>query len=273
MPLAARRGVALVDLLVALTLFALVGLIMVRATVAAERAVRALQGSASLHAAFDAGIGYLDSELAELGAGAEPDLFRAAADSLSYRAIRGSGLACVVGPTEVLLSIDRFVASRLPQPGRDSLLMFLTADSLGATGVGWTAAPITDVGRSSCRGGPALRLGIIVDTAAAPVASGPALVPVKIFEIMQARLYNSQGERWLGARSESAGESVQPLTGPFTSASAFAYRDSLGLLTGTPSLVRTVELTLAGRYPDWAGVTPSRSDSVHSVLRPRNLWR
>ena len=138
---------------------------------------------------------------------------------------------------------------------------------------GWTAASITDVGRSSCPGGPALRLGIIVDTADAPVTSGSALVPVKIFEVMQARLYSSQGERWLGARSESAGESVQPLTGPFTSASAFAYRDSLGLPTDTASLVRTVELTLVGRYPDWTGRAPPRGDSVHSVLRPRNLWR
>jgi hypothetical protein len=81
---------------------------------------------------------------------------------------------------------------------------------------------------------------------------------------MQAKLYRSQGAWWLGARSESAGEVIQPVAGPLAPAGLrLVYRDSLGLPTSAAGGVREIELRLA------AGEVPV--ESVRVVLRPRNL--
>jgi hypothetical protein len=46
---------------------------------------------------------------------------------------------------------------------------------------------------------------------------------------MQIKLYQSQGNYWLGARSVSAGEVIQPVLGPLdNNGLSFAFRDSAG---------------------------------------------
>jgi prepilin-type N-terminal cleavage/methylation domain-containing protein len=272
MPVARRGGFTLIELLTALVLTGLIGLVLIRAITSLQRVARAGQEGAALQLAFDGGLGFLAADLAHAGRGsAGEDLVRIAPDSLSYRGIRGVGIACQVDPTGVVVPATRLQGVRAPQPGRDSLLLYAGIDSLQVARGGWLALPLLGVVSASCGGGPAIRLLTAIDTITTPLASLPVLPPVRIFEVMQARFYPSLGTWWLGARSESAGETIQPLAGPFESAgSPFGYRDSLQQPTLSPGAVEEIQVQLVGRWMGWPGGA-SRMDSANHLLSERNL--
>jgi prepilin-type N-terminal cleavage/methylation domain-containing protein len=256
-PLTVRRGITLVELLVALVLLGILGSLAGRALLSQGRAAGALKERHQAQSTIDQATSWISSELVDLGFG---DLVRLGADSLTYRAFRSVGLACLVAPGEVRIRRDLLSFWRVPQPGRDSLLLLMATDSLPRASA-WAAFPILSVGVSSCAGLPALRLGIGVTTALP--AGAPPLVPVRTFEVMQLRRYRSQGKWWLGARSESAGEALQPVTGPLAEGGfQLTYRDVLGTEVAFPGEVRRVELYLE---------PASQRDSVRLLIQPRNL--
>jgi hypothetical protein len=267
------RGFTLAGLLVALVLFGMIGLIITRILLGAERSLRALRGHADLQAAFDLGTGYLDAELADVGR--EPgvsDLLQVAPESLSYRATRGLGLACRVSATEVLVPRERLITQRAPQAGRDSLLL-LVGSAAPDSASRWLASPVTSVGVSSCDAVAAIRLGTVLDTTGVVLPASPSLVPFRVFEVMQARLYASQGQWWLGARSESSGEGIQPLAGPFWATdSRFFLLDSAGGPTAAPRAVRSIMARLVGGRPGWGGGASVAAESVAARFSPGNLW-
>lgn len=273
MPLTRRAGFTLVEMLTALVVSGLVGLVLVRSTLAIQRTAHASEEGMSLQAAFDGGLGFLAMELAEVGRGnGVADLLRVAPDSLSYRGVRGTGIACRIDATGVTIPLNWLRSTRAPQPGRDSLLVFVGVDSLLRRSDGWLALPLLGVGSATCGGGPALRLVTLVDTNATPLGGLPPLLPVRLFEAMQARFYPSLGAWWLGARSESAGETIQPLAGPFIGGGVgFSFRDSLQQPTQVPGAVQAMDISIVGRWSGWAGGSSSRADSVHRTLLPRNL--
>jgi hypothetical protein len=72
--------------------------------------------------------------------------------------------------------------------------------------------------------------------------------PLRIFEIMQLKLSQSQGESWLGARSVSGGEVMQPMLGPLANANGFelTYLDGQGAPTANPRAVKSIRFTVRG---------------------------
>lgn len=256
-----RRGVSLPELLVALVLLGLLGAALTRSLMLQRRAVNsALEREAASRTIAQA-TAWLGSEFLELSRGeSTSDLIALAAESLSYRGYRSAGLACLVATDQVLIRRDRLSSWRMPQPGRDSLLLFVAPDSAPMRG-GWRAYPITSLGASVCEGRQAIRLGTLL----APVAGAPvSQVPVRTFEAMQIRLYRSLGQWWLGARSASGGEGLQPVTGPLAGGGLrLAYLDSAGNATGVPAAVRTMRVLLVSGG--------GRGDSARLFLTPRNL--
>lgn len=268
-----RRGVTLVELLVGLILFGLIGGVMLHATLAIQRTVRAHLSRLAAESALDTAMGFLVSELSSLGRdSAGSDLVQQAAESLSYRAERGTGLACQVTAGAVSVEIGRFVGARLPQPGRDSLLLYLGPDAaLGMPG-DWVAAPIVALQNGTCGSGPAWKLVTLIDTTRISLAGLPVWVPVRVFEVMQTRFYRASGATWLGARSVSAGEIIQPLAGPFTLArSGFILRDSAGSHTTITAATRQIEIGLSGPWTGWGGRGPAPDESTGVSLTPGNL--
>ena len=271
---AVRRGFALIDLLVGLVLFGLIGGVMVHATLAIQRTVQAHLSRLAAEGALDTGVGFLGSELAALGRDAAgSDLVQQAAESLSYRAERGTGLACSVSATTITVEIDRYAGVRLPQPGRDSFLLYAGRDAgLGLPG-NWVAVPILALQAAACGSAPAWRIVTQIDTTRISLPGLPAWVPVRLFEIMQARLYRSSGATWLGVRSVSAGEPIQPLAGPFTLArSGFFLRDSAGGRAASTGATREVDIGLSGPWSGWSGgAGPAPDESTGVSLTPGNL--
>ncbi len=257
MPLISRRGLTLLEVLVGLVLLGLLGLVLSRSSLRLARATTALLARSAAQQTMEESGAWLLSELSQVGHG---DLRQTAADRVRYRGFRGAGLACRVTADEILLPVDRWSAWRDPQPGRDSLLLYTggLADST------WVAQPLLAVGGTSCDGRPALRLTTVTDSSTLARRAPGTLLPVRLFEGMETRLYPSAGSWWLGARSESAAEAIQPLAGPYAAGGvAFGFRDAGGVATLLPDQVRQVSVQLVTSTP--------AIDSARFGLAPANL--
>lgn len=266
MPMSRARGFSLVELLLGIVLCSILGTIAVRMGLAAERSTRLARDVGQLGRNLDTSLDFLSSELADAGADSSgTDLLRLGADSLTWRATRGVGLACLIGPSEVRVLAARWSGARLPQAGRDSLLLYVGADSLQADSLVWMALPVLAVTSSSCAGAPALRLQTSLDTLQIPWGRLPGLVPVRVFEIMQVRLYSALGGWWFGGRSVTAGEVIQPLAGPLLAGGLrFSYLDSAAQPTALSRMVRSIAVVVRGS-------AAGRTDSAAAQWAPANL--
>ena len=76
--------------------------------------------------------------------------------------------------------------------------------------------------------------------------------PVRVFEVMELRYYQSGGKSWLGSRSVSAGGVIEPMLGPLADSTpsqrglTFAYLDRDGAVTSVPNEVREIAWTIKG---------------------------
>lgn len=270
MPLTPRAGFTLIDVLVAMVLFGIVGTLATRTVLGLERTLRGARDRAGIEHAFESAFTFLSSELAEAGPG---DLLVTAPESLTYRSIRSSGVACLIGPAEIRLLADRLAGWRQVQAGRDSLMLYTGSDTLSNLGRGWRALPVLAVGGASCGGRGATSIQTVLDTASMILPAAPgALVPVRTYEVMQVRLYRSTGGWWVGVRSVSTGEGIQPMAGPFENpGSGFVYLDSTRNPTPSPAAVRSLRLTLSSRGTGWSGDAGAYGESATLSVEPRNL--
>ncbi|HEU5218459.1 MAG TPA: hypothetical protein VFU23_07360, partial [Gemmatimonadales bacterium] len=98
----------------------------------------------------------------------------------------------------------------------------------------------------TCGAVPAIALGTSLDSASNADARVDA--PARTFEVMELAPVTVSGLDYLGARSVSAGQSLEPVAGPLqTGGLSIAYFDSLGNVTATLERVRSISITLRGR--------------------------
>jgi prepilin-type N-terminal cleavage/methylation domain-containing protein len=279
-----RRGVSLVELLVALVLLGLVGAVTLRTMLAFSRGVSALRERSALQADGRTGALLVQSELRELGAapGGTADLIDMAADSVTYRAPRGHGISCWLGVGQIrLLDTPQlpFSALRAVAPGRDSLLLFVEGNPASMADDRWLRLPVLSAGASSCAGVPAIAIGTIDFIPLLPGAELAAVElggPVTTFEVMRLKEYISTGHRWLGAESVSGGEAVQPVLGPLSgNGVTLAYLREDGAPTLDPGAVRRIELTLeeASQAPVARGWTSGPTGVVNDTIRTQVFLR
>jgi prepilin-type N-terminal cleavage/methylation domain-containing protein len=241
-----RKGFTLVEVLVSLVLMVLVAGIGLRLFLVQHWTGIAQGETAAVQAALRAGSLFLATELRELGGTpGDPDILAFSPESLTYRAMRGTGFTCARAPGSILVDTAGFSGYRSIQTGRDSVLLHFEGRMDSATDDRWIHLPVQSIGASACSGAAALQLATTIDTVLFPLQRFAALAPIRSFEIMQIKLYQSGGDYWLGARSVSAGETIQPLTGPLTrNGLELSYQDSLGGLPATADQIRSVGITL-----------------------------
>lgn len=263
-----RAGVTLVETMVALVLTTLTLALIYQVMVAQQRTVTLQAERSLMETNLRTGVALLAAELSDASTlPADTDLQVVAGDSVTYRAMRGAGVACLATASTVDVLASSFQAYRRPQPGRDSLLLYVGPDSLAGRLAEWVAAPVNGVASSSCGGALAMRLSTVIDTASL-IGTGPgSLFPIRVFEVMQVRLYRSTGAMWLGARSVSAGEVIQPVLGPLeTGGLSFRFLDSLNLPTTRPGTVRSGGVVLRA-------ISSRLRDTVQVLLPLRNALR
>jgi prepilin-type N-terminal cleavage/methylation domain-containing protein len=240
-----RRGFTLVEALLAVVLLAIVGQSILRLLTISQRLFRAQSERAALQAAVRAGASLIPAELRELGPG---DIISMAPDAIVYRAMRSTAVACAVTAGAVVLPRELVYGYRSASPGRDSLLLFVEHDPSRSADDSWEALPVTaPPGTGACPDG---RTAVVIPTAVPAATLGSVILdaPVRSFEVVQLRLYQSAGQYWLGSQSLSGGESqVQPLLGPLApDGLRLRFLDAGGLPTAAPAEVRLVSLTVRG---------------------------
>jgi prepilin-type N-terminal cleavage/methylation domain-containing protein len=267
-----RSGFTLVEGMVALVLTALVLTLAYRVLVGQQRTVTLQAQRVSLQTNLRSAAAFISTELREVSTDSgNPDLLTFAPESVTYRAMRGSGIGWGLSPMSVDLLGPLHGSFRRPQAGRDSLLVFVGA----GPGREWITGPVIGVASSSCGGSSSLRISTLLDSVALAAASIGPLFPVRLFEITQIKLYQSQRSYWLGARSVSAGEVIQPVLGPLDSNGlAITFRDSVGAFATRPCDVRSGEVLIRAQAAQAVhvpgGVSQLLRDSVRVAIPLRN---
>jgi len=239
-----RGGFSLIELLVGLVMFAIMGNALVAVMVTMHRVTRKQSETAAMQGSLRTGFELLQTELIEL---APEDLNAIANDRLRYRAMRGVGESCERNTTTIKIAKSSYSGLRPPTAGRDGLWLFLDGDSTTTSDDRWTAFPFTTVSAGTCPGGePAWALGVSLSPDDSAAMTVPA--PVRTFEEMEIGQVETDGEQWLGIRSIGFGEgSLIPVSGPVTwNGVRFDYLDGTDAPTTTPSQVRSMIVNLRG---------------------------
>ena len=87
--------------------------------------------------------------------------------------------------------------------------------------------------------------------------------PARIFETMELQYYPQDGRMWLGMRSLSRGETIQPLLGPLAGFS-LGYLDRSGQATAAMSDVRAITLVVRGE----SGLVLGARVGLPNAVRP-----
>jgi prepilin-type N-terminal cleavage/methylation domain-containing protein len=247
-----RGGFTLVELMISLVLLGIVGGVLASMLVNMQRGSRAQSQRVTLQSNLRAGMALLPAELRELS---PADLVTTLADQVVYRAMRTTGVACAVSANQVRLR-NRLTFGYRPieAGGRDRLYLFVDGDQITGVDDSWLELLITATANGTCANGDAATTLTVTRTdgtaiPAATLATIFADAPVRSFETMEMRLYESNGRWWLGARSVSGGAATpEPVLGPLTADGlVFTYRDRAGTQTATIASMRTLDIALKGQ--------------------------
>ncbi|HEV8123765.1 MAG TPA: prepilin-type N-terminal cleavage/methylation domain-containing protein [Gemmatimonadales bacterium] len=247
------RGFTLVEMLIGLVLLALVSTTIYRTLNTNTRLSRAQTEQVSLQSAVRIGSLVVGSELKEMGINSTggTDITAMSANGITYRAMRATGLACQVTAGEVRLrnstAPQTFFSTRSVAALQDSLLLYVEGDPNISTDDRWLPLRISAVGASTCGAAPAIAL-TISPAITIPLTQIVLDAPVRTFEVMELGILNSGGQNWLGVRSVSAGQTLQPALGPITATGLqFDYYDAAGAVTANRTAVRSIQITVRGQ--------------------------
>ena len=297
------RGTSLVELMVALALFGVIGLATLRSL---DRQARFHAGMLTIlearaqHAAAHEAVA---TELRGVSSMAG-DITRLSDSAIVFRLPVGAGMACALASDTIYLAPDtiaagqRFAGFRTsPQVGDTAWLFNESASDVAADDV-WIGLPVTSVGRAPglCAGSSLVSSAVDMSLASLRIGlAGPlpstALegAPVRITRTARFALYRgSTSEHWLGFTeiqpSTGTWITIQPVSGPYlpfntgapaTSGIALFGRDSSGmpLISNTTS---AAAITLSTRTRTTRTVRLDGlarglySDSLHSLIGLRN---
>jgi prepilin-type N-terminal cleavage/methylation domain-containing protein len=241
-----RQGFTLIELMIAIVITVMVVGSIYRSVLVTQRASRAQGEQLALQSSVRGAVLLVLNELRDLstaegGTAHQNDILSMSPASISYRALRGLGFSCTSSsPNQLRISRADFSGFRDPQSGRDSLLLYTDSTGTGSESE-WIPLPIISV--STTTACPGSVPGITLTTASRAWLSGmdPG-IPVRVYEPMELRVYQSEGQSWLGTRSISSGEAIQPLFGPVSNQDGFrlGYLDRAGRPTATPSAVGSI---------------------------------
>jgi prepilin-type N-terminal cleavage/methylation domain-containing protein len=247
-----RRGFTLLEITISICLMLIVSGAVYQLLFTTQWLSRAQAQQMLLQSNVRAGALFVANELRELSTAAggskdQNDLLSIGDSEVTFRVMRGLGFLCQTSSaTQIRIGRNGFSGHRHPQAGRDSVYVFFQGAETDLDDA-WLPLPIIQVSSAvPCpSSGPGIELMV---PSTAMLADLPVGTPVRVFEIMELKLYRSEGKSWLGARSVSAGEAIQPVVGPLADGNGFRleYLDSGGNTTNDVTSVKSIRITLRG---------------------------
>lgn len=233
-----RRGIAVAEAVVAVTLAAVLIGTSLGTLTTLQRALARQVARTTREQTLRAAVQLAVAELRDV-APAAGDIVALAPTGITYRATRASGLGCGRAPDGILVASATFRPLRVPVANRDSLTLMIPAGT-------WIRVPLDGPPRpATCPNGTAAVLLPYVPGLPDPLAAAIWPAPLRVFEVMELRAYQSGSEWWLGQRSVSSGETIQPALGPLASGGlALVGLDSLAQPTPVPVAIRQLRFTI-----------------------------
>ncbi len=240
-----RRGMTLVELLVAMVVAGALMVAIYQVMITSQRVFTVQREQVAGHQTVRAGLDLLFSELREVSA-PEGDLLAIGAQEIGFRAMRSFGLVCAINPSQSRLSIwvrgDDFEAGQ-------GIAVFIDDDPEISSDDEWALASIQNASEDA---GACPLAGTIQTITASGLASGDyggmrTGAPIRAFEDFTYGVMQMGGEWYLGRRRGT--ESWVPLVGPVDGSGgvSFEYFDGAGSATTTPSDVRRIRVTIRTR--------------------------
>lgn len=265
-----RAGYTLAELMVALALSGVVGAALCGVLVAQQRIYRnATERLTRRHAVRDAAE-VLPVEIRGVATG--EDLPGVLTDTaIELYSVVGSSVLCAPSATELVLPPDslasgaRLTSFAMP-PDSGDLAAVYTEPADSSQAPFWERIPIAEVSRrataTACPAATSFTspadggaLAYVITLRSPPVVARAAGVPVRVLRRGRFSVYRSSDGSWnlgyrrCGALVNAACAAIQPLSGPYASASAglrFRYRDAVGnfVLGSRWSSVAAVEIAI-----------------------------
>jgi len=296
-PRARRRGVTLVELLVALTLGGLVLGMVGAMCVRQQRIYADLSVSAARSEQIRDAASILPIDLRGLSPAAG-DIREALDTALEVRATIASAVVCDTAGGSIVLTppasdVSTYTSMETPIAAGDSIWILASTDSIAP----WTSARILATGSAPAgqcaSGGPRLVGDALAMRRSTAMLSIPLASPigtiVRITRPLRYSLYRAGDNLWyLGARdwntTSQQFNGIQPVSGPFLSAAQhgllFAYLDSTGSRLPTPvqdmRAINAIRIDLRAqtgapvRVLSAAGALAARVDSTRVLVLLHN---
>lgn len=256
-----RRGFTLAELLVAMVLLGIVSAALYRVLVNNQRVYTAQTQRIAMQQNIRAAGNILPAEFRELDA-AENDIKAMSATSLTIRAQRWLGIACIPpvmggalgGLTATVMGgtpgTPLFYGSRAPIANSDSVLVYYDGNATTRTDDAWMRGNLTANVVGACPGGGAGRVLTFTLANTQPNFAGaiPAGAPIRGYEVVTYSLYRPAGDTSWYVGYAPQGQAPQPLIGPIMpNGLQFTYFDSLGVATATPARVARIDIVVMAR--------------------------
>ena len=287
MPVLARRGFSLIELMIALVLLGLVSTAVYKVLVNNQRVYLAQTQTIDLQQNIRAGAAILPAEFRELDA-ADGDITGMGPDSIRMRAMRQLSFVCAtpvlgggIGQISLAIRPTQIYGNRQTFKQGDSILVYWEGDPTSRADDQWLPAQLqkdADPGfcaDSNVATNPALLLTLQpqwINNAtlnrAGAILNG---APVRGFDKVTYRSYQAADGNWyLGQRNPAQGGTMQPVLGPLTGANGvtFSYYDTAGAVTAVPTQVAQIEIVLRARTasPIRSGGTGVQTYKVDSLV-------
>jgi len=293
MPLLARRGFTIVELLVALTLLGIVSTAIYKVLVNNQRLYLAQTQTIDLNQNLRAAAAILPAELRELDA-VDGDITFMGPDSIRIRAMRQLAFVCAtpqlaigLGQIVVTIRTTPIYGNRQTFSRGDSILVYWEGNPQTRNDDQWLNAqlqgdPVAGVcPDSGVPPSPGYVLSLQPQWINDPSLNKPGAIlngsPVRGFDKVVYRSYQSSDGSWyLGQRNATAGTAIQPVVGPLIGPNGltFTYYDAGGAQTNVPTQVAQIEIVLRARTASpirgGTGVQDYKVDSVVTRVALRN---
>lgn len=262
MPHLNRRGLTLVELLVALVLMGIVSMGIYRVLINNQRVYQAQTQRIDLQQNIRAAVNILPAEFRELDA-ADGDILAMTSTSITIRAMRQLAIVCatpVLGGANAALIIrtDLFFNTRDFNTATDRVFVFYEGNQNTRNDDSWVPGQITGIAPGDCPGGAVGDGRLLTTTLAFGTVTTPGGVvqaqlnatgniaagaPIRGWETVTYRLYqDTDGKYYIGLQNASG---TQPLIGPVLSNGFdLAYFNAAGAATAVPSQVASIRFTI-----------------------------
>ena len=279
-----RRGFTLIEILVALVIFAVVATVLTRMLILSQRVTTAQTVRATLQSNLRVGSLVVPNELRMLNQSSETDILDISDSSITYRAMRGYYVLCATITSATSISVIKVQPSpyafdyRIPVIG-DSAFIFFENDSLKISDDKWAPVGISGVASGTCTFASVSRAAHIFTLSSTGIATGTYALagflrgaPVRTFEITRLSLYATGGQKWLGMCTGGSSCALQPVLGPLATTNGITitrYNDVGTLVTGNTLANRNSLRSLKVRFIGIGeqGITRGSDNSARSILQ------